>query len=77
MLSTALTILAAWAITKRLHHWRNWLPISLLAGAVVALAVLLASPSASLGLEALLFNATLCALCAWGFRGFSPPRKPG
>lgn len=78
MLPTILDIAAAWFIVKKLRHWQNWLPVSLLAGAVSALASMLAF-GASLTLERagalLLYHSAVCALSSWGFRKFSPPRS--
>jgi hypothetical protein len=71
MLPTILDIVAAYLIVRSLRHWKNWLPISLTAGALIALASTLPGrfipgPAAF----AVLYHAVICALCAWGFAKF-------
>jgi hypothetical protein len=74
MLPTILDIVAAYLIVRGLRHWKNWLPISLAAGALIALASMLALPGRFIpgpAAFAVLYHAVICALCAWGFAKFS------
>lgn len=77
MLPTLLDIAAAYFIAKRLRHWKNWLAVSLLAGATIALGAMLAFGSGLTPKQAgalLLYHAAVCALSSWGFQGFARRR---
>lgn len=76
LITMALSVLAAWLIAKRVSVWWKWLAASLLAGALVAISVALATPlfGAMLPGQAVVraiatapLAALFCALCAWGF----------
>jgi hypothetical protein len=73
MLPTILDIVAAYLIARSLRHWKNWLPISLVAGALIALASTLALPgrfTPGPAAISVLYHAVVCALCALDFAKF-------
>lgn len=77
MIPTLIDIFAAYLIVKQLRYWKNWLPVSIAAGIVIALAALFAMPPVGLNLRMALFavlsHAAGCSLSAWVFAKFSRP----
>lgn len=70
-------IAIAYFIARNLRSWRNWLPLSLIAGAVIA--VLAALAVSAMGdvdqtgrsiFMAVITNACIAALNTWGFSKF-------